>query len=115
MELKIDLAPKDWWRLQTAAESRGVPVAALIRGAVRDAVATETPVTFEERVEDMVDRGFPDAVIATKLAATVELVSRTRRRLGLRANKLRRERWAHELTNQTPAQSGVSFSHEAVA
>lgn len=93
----MNLDPRDVWRLQTVAERRGVKVAAILRAAIRDAVAGEVPATVEDKVGDLVDRGVPDIVIARRLGVGLEYARKVRRGMGLRPVKFRREDWEHEL------------------
>ncbi len=76
---------KLWARLATVADERGVKIPDLIEASISSIATT---VSFEATVEAHVKAGLPDSAIARETGELLHRVARTRRRLGLEANRM---------------------------
>ena len=84
MRIMVDLDPKDVWRIQEAAERRGVTPGEILRDEL---TRQRRGRDLKDAVKQRVTAGMCDADIATELGwPTVATIAHTRRQLGLKAN-----------------------------
>lgn len=84
MKVTVDLDPKDVWRIQAAAEKRGVPAGVIVR---EELAARRTHLEFRDRVRSRVLAGMCDADIAADLNRPPGTIAQIRRGMGLKANQ----------------------------
>ena len=84
MKIQVDLDPRDVWRIQEAAQKRGVPPGVVLRDELaRRRHGRETREAIRERVK----AGLCDADIAGEFRMLPGTVAAMRRGMGLPANK----------------------------
>jgi hypothetical protein len=89
MKVTVDIPDRDYWRIATVAEQRGIRVGEIVSAAA--ASIANVAVKPCDVVKGLVLAGFPDGEISKRTGMTVLAIATHRRALGLPPN--RRAEW----------------------
>lgn len=106
MKVTVEVPDRMGWVLAGDAQRRGMSTAQMIADMLARKYQTDAngvALSLRDRVRAEWENGAPDPVIAYRLDLATGTVARIRRKLGLQANRFRREQWEHELLGKDTA------------